>query len=60
VWYELVAFSRPRHWLAWLGYYFVRWQQARFRRLSGIAMQRAVNEIEAIPEAAEPTPCTTN
>jgi uncharacterized protein (UPF0548 family) len=60
VWYELVAFSRPRHWLAWLGYYFVRWQQARFRRLSGIAMQRAVNESDAFQESAEATPCTTN
>jgi uncharacterized protein (UPF0548 family) len=59
VWYELVAFSRPRHWLARIGYYFVRWQQARFRRLSGIAMQRAVRECEVAHEAAEATVCTT-
>ena len=60
VWYELLAFSRPRHWLARLGYYFVRRAQARFRRLSGIAMQRAVNEAAAIPETPEAAPCTTS
>ncbi len=57
VWYELLAFSRPQHFLAWLGYYFVRVQQAKFRRLSGLAMQRAVNEEVPEPEAA---PCTTS
>lgn len=42
VWYCLAAFSRPRHWLVRLGYPYARYQQARFRRLSGLAMQRAV------------------
>lgn len=42
VWYCLAAFSRPRHWLVRLGYPYARYQQARFRRLSGQAMQRAV------------------
>jgi uncharacterized protein (UPF0548 family) len=40
--YDLLAISRPRHWLAWLGYPYTRYEQARFRRLSGEAMQRAV------------------
>ena len=44
IWYELAAFSRPRHFLARLGYPYARLMQARFRRLSGQAMQRAVQE----------------
>ena len=32
VWYEIKAFSRPRHWIAKLGYPLVRLLQARFRR----------------------------
>jgi len=40
--YELLAISQPRHWLARLGYPYTRHEQARFRRLSGAAMQRAV------------------
>jgi uncharacterized protein (UPF0548 family) len=42
VWYDLVAVSRPGHWLARTGYLYARYEQARFRRLSGRAMQRAV------------------
>ncbi len=42
VWYDLLAVSRPAYWLAWLGYPYTRWEQARFRRLSGEAMQKAV------------------
>ncbi len=38
VWYELRAFSRPRHWTARLGYPLVRWLQARFRRDSAAQM----------------------
>ena len=41
--YDLLAISQPRHWLARLGYPYTRYEQARFRRLSGIAMQRAVS-----------------
>jgi uncharacterized protein (UPF0548 family) len=40
--YDLLAISQPRHWLARLGYPYTRYEQARFRRLSGEAMQRAV------------------
>jgi len=42
VWYDLLAVSRPGHWLARLGYLYARYEQARFRRLSGQAMHRAV------------------
>ena len=40
--YEILAISRPSDWLAWIGYPYARWEQARFRRLSGLAMQEAV------------------
>jgi uncharacterized protein (UPF0548 family) len=42
--YELLAYSRPGHWLARLGFWYARYEQAKFRRLSGLAMQRAVAE----------------
>jgi len=41
VWYDILAFSRPRHILAWLGYPWVRHLQKRFRQESGAAMCRA-------------------
>lgn len=47
VWYELTAFSRPRHALARLGYPIVRREQARFRRLSAQAMSRFVGLVNA-------------
>jgi uncharacterized protein (UPF0548 family) len=43
VWYDLLACSRPGHWLARLGYPYARYEQAKFRRLSGLAMQAAVS-----------------
>jgi uncharacterized protein (UPF0548 family) len=42
VWYELLAVSRPAHWLARLGYFYARREQARFRKLSAITMRKAV------------------
>jgi uncharacterized protein (UPF0548 family) len=42
VWYSILAFSRPRHSLARLGYPEVRRLQRRFGRESAEAMQRAV------------------
>jgi uncharacterized protein (UPF0548 family) len=39
--YDLLAVSKPNHWLIRLGYLYARHQQARFRRLSGLAMQQA-------------------
>jgi uncharacterized protein (UPF0548 family) len=40
--YDILAFSRPRHWTARLGYPFARVQQRRFARGSAAAMQAAV------------------
>ena len=42
VWYDILAFSRPRHLLARLGYPWVRRIQKRFGRESAAAMCRAV------------------
>jgi len=42
VWYEILAFSRPRHPLARLGYPFVRLMQKRFGRESAAAVLRTV------------------
>jgi uncharacterized protein (UPF0548 family) len=41
--YDLLAVSQPSSWFARLGYWYARLEQARFRRLSGAAMQRAVS-----------------
>jgi uncharacterized protein (UPF0548 family) len=42
VWYDILAFSRPRHFLARLGYPWLRRIQKRFARESAAAMRRAV------------------
>jgi len=42
VWYDILAFSRPRHFLARLGYLGVRRVQKRFGRESAAAMCRDV------------------
>jgi uncharacterized protein (UPF0548 family) len=42
VWYSILAFSRPRHWLTRLGYPMVRRLRRRFGRESAAAMLRAV------------------
>jgi uncharacterized protein (UPF0548 family) len=42
VWYDILAFSRPNHFLAWMGYPFVRHKQEQFRRDSAASMLRAV------------------
>ena len=54
VWYDLMAVSRPAHWLARLGYPYTRLEQARFRRISGAAMQQAV--IQSAPQSAPSAP----
>lgn len=41
VWYDLRACSRPQHWAAYLGYPIIRFEQARFRKLSGQSMHWA-------------------
>jgi uncharacterized protein (UPF0548 family) len=49
VWYDILAFSRPRQFLPRLGYPMTRWLQRRFARHSTAAMQRAV-----VPSSGEP------
>ena len=44
VWYDILAFSRPQHWLARLGYPYMRRVQKRFGRESAAAMVKAVKE----------------
>jgi uncharacterized protein (UPF0548 family) len=48
VWYDILAFSRPRHLLARLGYPMVRHTQKRFGQESGAAMLRAVGEAVVV------------
>jgi uncharacterized protein (UPF0548 family) len=43
VWYDLLAFSMPQHWLARLGYPLSRAAQRRFAADSKAAMLRAVS-----------------
>ena len=43
VWYEIRAFSRPRHWMAWVGFPLARWWQLRFVRDSQAAMLEAAS-----------------
>jgi len=50
VWYEIVAFSRPRHPLARFGRPFARAVQRRFARDSLAAMQRAVSGNASSPK----------
>jgi uncharacterized protein (UPF0548 family) len=45
--YEILAFSRPRHLLAKIGYPFIRQMQRRFRRDSSAAMREYLRETEA-------------
>jgi uncharacterized protein (UPF0548 family) len=52
VWYDILAFSRPNHLLARLGYPLARRTQRRFARDSAAAMRRAAcsaNQDEAGP-----------
>ena len=43
VWYDIFAFSRPRHRLARLGYPLIRLMQKRFRRESAAAVMRTID-----------------
>ena len=49
VWYDILAFSRPRHVLARFGYAWMRRVQKRFGRESAAAMVRAVGAIAHTP-----------
>lgn len=44
VWYDILAYSRPNHPLAWMGYPLVRRFQEQFRRDSARAMMRATGK----------------
>lgn len=44
VWYDILAFSRPNHFLAKIGYPLVRRKQKTFGRESAEAMRKAVNK----------------
>jgi len=48
VWYDLLAFSRPNHWLTRLGYLYVRRLQKRFARASQQAMLSAVTRASQL------------
>ena len=50
VWYDILAFSRPQHFLARLGYPVVRLTQKRFGRESAAAMCRAVSAVATAPK----------
>jgi uncharacterized protein (UPF0548 family) len=45
VWFDILAFSRPRHLLARLSYPWVRRLQKRFGRESAMAMAKAVEDV---------------
>ena len=55
VWYDILAFSRPNHFLTRLGYPLVRHTQKRFGRDSAAAMYRAVNSASPLPEICQTT-----
>lgn len=48
VWYDILAFSRPQHFLVRLGYPIVRRTQKRFGRESAAAMLRAVSSVFSV------------
>ncbi len=57
VWYDLFAFSRPQQLLAQVGQPIVRRAQARFRQLSGEAMQAATLPTKLSPENVSTAEC---
>lgn len=53
--YDILAFSKPNHFLARLGYGMVRSKQKRFGRDSAAVMFRAVNESAVMPNICQST-----
>lgn len=53
VWYDILAFSRPNHFLTRLAYPLVRRSQKRFARDSAASMFRAVNSASMMPEVCQ-------
>ncbi len=49
VWFDILAFSRPRHFLARWGYLYVRRVQKYFGRSSAKAMENAVGTGQELP-----------
>ena len=49
VWYVIRAFSRPRHWMAWIGFPLARWWQCRFVRDSQAGMVKKVANSQPLP-----------
>ena len=54
VWYDILAFSRPRHILAWLGYPWIRHLQKRFRQASAAAMCQGASGSSALAFSGVP------
>jgi uncharacterized protein (UPF0548 family) len=48
VWYDILAFSRPNHFLTRVGYYFVRRLQKQFGRDSVASMRRSVAAMKPV------------
>jgi len=48
VWYDILAFSRPKHLLVRLGYPMVRRTQKRFGRESALSMLNAVSGVASV------------
>lgn len=46
--YEILAYSRPNHLLAWLGYPYVRLLQRRFRNQSAAVMQQVCAAVASV------------
>jgi len=55
VYYDILAFSRPNHFLTRLGYPLVRRTQKRFGRDSAASMFRAVNSVSLLPQICQST-----
>ena len=52
VWFEIAVFSRPKHWLARIGYPALVYVQRRFRREAPRAMRQAIDSQIASPVAS--------
>ena len=55
VWFDILAFSRPNHFLTRIGYPMVRRSQKRFGRDSAAAVFKAVNGTTPISEVCQST-----
>lgn len=44
VWYEVLSFSKPQHWMAKVGYPVARWFQDQYHQETALAMQLAIQD----------------